>query len=200
MHCKTILAASVGLIIFASSCGNNPDSVKQATEANDSTVKAAEKQNDSTKAALADAKPFDKDDAAFAVKAANGSMAEVAMGKLAQKNGASHRVKEFGEMMIKDHGAAEEKLKALAVQKNIQLPTALGDDEQKNLTDLQKKAGKDFDKAYLNMMLDDHEKDIKEFRNAIDNCKDADLHTFAVNTLPVLQKHLDSVKAILGKK
>jgi len=200
MYFKTILAAGVGLMVFATSCGNNPDSVKQAKEANDSTVKSAEAQNDSTKAALADAKPFDKGDADFAVKAANGSMAEVAMGKLAQKNAASRRVKEYGEMMIKDHGAAGEKLKTLATQKNIQLPTELGADEQKNLTDLQKKAGKDFDKAYLNMMEDDHEKDIKEFRNAIDNCKDQDLHAFAVNSLPVLQKHLDSVKAILGKK
>jgi len=144
--------------------------------------------------------PKDKDDAEFAVKAANGGMAEVAMGQLAQSNAANPRVKDFGAMMVKDHTDAGDKLKQLAQQKNIVLPSTLADKEQKMVSDLQKKTGKDFDKAYMNLMRDDHKKDIKEFTKAGNACKDSDLKGFANNTLPVLQKHLDSVRAITGKQ
>jgi putative membrane protein len=49
-------------------------------------------------------------------------------------------------------------------------------------------------------MVNDHEKDIKEFEKAGNNLKDADVKNFAMKTLPTLQKHLDSAKAITGKK
>ena len=55
-------------------------------------------------------------------------------------------------MMEKDHTAAGDKLKALAQSKNITLPTGLSSDSQKAVDDLQQKSGKDFDKAYINLM------------------------------------------------
>lgn len=193
-----ILTAGLALSTLITSCGNgtaHTDSVDSAKNANDSM--AGTTGTDTTHSMAAT--PVDKDDADFAVKAANGGMAEVTLGQLAQSNAASQRVKDFGAMMVKDHSEAGDKLKALAQQKNITLPASLGDKEQKMVNDLQKKTGKDFDKAYMNMMLDDHKEDIQEFTKASANCKDADLKGFAANTLPVLQKHLDSVKAITGK-
>ena len=50
------------------------------------------------------------------------------------------------------------------------------------------------------MMLDDHKAAIKDFENTADKCKDPDLKSFAMQTLPTLQVHLDSAKAITGKK
>ncbi len=50
------------------------------------------------------------------------------------------------------------------------------------------------------MMVDDHKKDIAEFRKCADNCSDSTIKNFAANTLPVLEKHLDSIQAIAGKK
>jgi putative membrane protein len=44
-------------------------------------------------------------------------------------------------------------------------------------------------------MKDDHEEDVNEFKKAGD-AKDADLKAFAVKTLPIIQMHLDMVKAI----
>jgi putative membrane protein len=51
----------------------------------------------------------------------------------------------------------------------------------------------------MNMMLDDHKKDVAEFRKAADKCTEPSLKDFASKTLPVLEKHLDSAKAITGK-
>jgi len=190
--------AAVCLSITIASCGSgtgNADSVDNAKKINDSVAATAK----DTASTAQERVPVDKKDADFAVEAANGGMEEVAMGQVAQTNAASQRVKDFGAMMVKDHSEAGDKLKQLAQQKNIALPSSLADKEQKMLADLQKKTGKDFDKAYMNMMLDDHKKDIKEFQGASVDCKDSDLKNFASTTLPVLQKHLDSVKAILGK-
>lgn len=138
----------------------------------------------------------DKDDADFAVKAANGGMAEVAMGKLAQQKGVSQEVKDFGAKMVTDHTKANDKMMALAKQKNITLPSAVSNDEQKKMDDMSKKSGKDFDKAYVSEMVDDHNKDVKEFTDASKNLKDADLKSFATTTLPTLVMHQTMIKAI----
>jgi putative membrane protein len=200
---KHFIQITAGIALMAAvSCngGDHKDSVETAKSANDSMTKPAS----DTGASLSDASHSTtgavvKEDADFAVEAGNGGMEEVEMGKLAQSNAADQRVKDFGAMMVKDHSAAGDKLKALAQQKNIMLPAALGDKQQKMVADLQKKQGKDFDKAYMDMMLDDHKKDIKEFTKASTDCKDPDLKQFAAATLPTLQKHLDSVRSITGK-
>jgi len=199
-----VIAAAVFAAVSFAACnggnGNN-DSVDSAKDINDSMANAAKDSAKTDTSSLPTATmPVDKDDADFAVKAANGGMMEVALGQLAATNAKSQRVKDFGAMMVKDHTEGGEKLKQLAQQKNIALPATLGNDEQKHVNDMQKKTGADFDKAYMNMMLDDHKDDIKEFQKAGNNCKDADLKTFALSTLPVLQKHLDSAKAITGKQ
>jgi putative membrane protein len=48
----------------------------------------------------------------------------------------------------------------------------------------------------MNMMLDDHKNDVKEFEKAGNDLNDPDIKNFAMKTLPTLQKHLDSAKAI----
>ncbi|MVN22159.1 DUF4142 domain-containing protein [Mucilaginibacter arboris] len=138
----------------------------------------------------------DKDDADFAVKAANGGMAEVALGQLAQQKATNPDVKAFGAKMVTDHTKANDKMMALAKQKNITLPAAIGNDEQKVMDDLSKKTGKDFDKAYVKEMVKDHDKDVKLFEDESKNGKDADVKAFAATTLPVLKMHQTMIKAI----
>ena len=77
-------------------------------------------------------------DAKFAVTAANGGMAEVMIGKLAQDKG-SAKVKQFGEMMVKDHSMANDELMTLAKSKNITLPAVVSSDKLKHFNDLSKK-------------------------------------------------------------
>jgi len=138
----------------------------------------------------------EKVDAEFAVKAASGGMAEVEMGKLARQKGMSKQVKNFGAMMITDHQKINDFIKALAVTKNISIPKTPGADEQKALSKLAGKSGKDFDKAYIGYMIDDHKADIKLFETAAKKCVDPDVKSFAVKTLPILQEHLDAISAI----
>ena len=144
--------------------------------------------------------PLGNDDSTFAMKAAMGGMMEVQLGQIAQQKASDQRVKDFGSMMVQDDSAANDELKRLTSAKNLMLPTTLNDKHQKEIDNLNKKSGTDFDKAYMKMMVDDHEKDIKEFEKAGNDAKDPDLKSFVMKTLPTLQKHLDSAKAISGKK
>jgi putative membrane protein len=144
--------------------------------------------------------PADKNDVKFATEAASGGMTEVILGKLAMQKGTNKRVKNFGAMMIKDHGKANNKLMTLAKSKNITLPTTPNDEDQKVINTLSKKSGIDFDKAYIADMIDDHENDIKEFDNASKSSGDADIKAFATKTLPMLKNHLEAINTISGTK
>lgn len=131
----------------------------------------------------------------FMNEVALGGMAEVELGKLAQEKAIHQRVKNFGEMMVNDHSAANSDLKAIAQQKNVTLPSDMGKHKD-HYDDLSKKQGADFDKAYMKMMVDDHQDNIDAFEKIAENGTDPDVKTFASQKLPTLRKHLDSAKAI----
>lgn len=177
-----------GIAVLGQACSGPKDSKSSADSANSAKADTAKK--DSSVVAV------DDKDAKFAVAAANGGMAEVELGRLAQQKAADAKVKDFGAMMVGDHSKANDELKALAKSKGITLPVAIGAEEQKVKDELSAKSGADFDKAYVSDMIDDHKKDIKEFEDASNNCKDADLKAFAVKTLPTLKMHLDAIQKI----
>jgi putative membrane protein len=129
-------------------------------------------------------------DSTFVTKAAKGGMAEVELGKLAAEKGTSDQVKQFGQRMVTDHSKANDELKAVAQSKSLTLPTAL-DPKDKALHDrLAKMSGAAFDRAYMQAMLADHQKDVREFRMEANSGQDPDVKAFAAKTLPTLEEHL----------
>jgi putative membrane protein len=135
-------------------------------------------------------------DAQFYRDAAEGGMAEVAMGNLAQEKAQSPSVKEFGAQMVKDHSAANEKLKALAQSKNITLPANPSVAEMEAKSKLQVLSGQSFDKTYIKGMIQDHEEDIAVFKKEAASGRDPDARAFASATLPTLEAHLKKIQAI----
>jgi putative membrane protein len=129
-------------------------------------------------------------DETFVVKAANGSMAEVALGKLAVEKAGSDEVKKFGQRMVDDHGKANDELKTLAQNKHITLPTEINPEEKALHDRLAKLSGASFDRAYIQAMLADHKKDVNEFRMEAKSGHDADVKGWAAKTLPTLEEHL----------
>ena len=126
-------------------------------------------------------------DKAFIKDAAKGGMMEVAMGRVAEKNASDSEVKNFGARMVKDHGKANDELKALAKEENVELPA-------------EKEPGKwKSDKDYMDMMVKDHEKDLAAFEKEAKNGSDPDLKSFASKTAEVVRKHLEMAKEIDGK-
>lgn len=139
----------------------------------------------------------DTPDASFYKKAAEGGLAEVQLGQLAQEKSNNPAVKDFGALMVKDHSAANDKLKSIAATKKISLPASPGAGEMASKEkQLQMLSGEAFDSSYIKGMVKDHEEDIKEFQREAKNGQDPDAKAFAAATLPTLQEHLKKIRAI----
>jgi putative membrane protein len=182
-----LLAA--GLLV---GCNSTPDNVKTAEKVNDQHTDTLNNQKSVTDSTSVPS----KEDAEFIVKAKTGSQLEVTLGKMAETHAASPAVKRFGRMMVRDHSQGEKEILALAVGKRIIIPDTLSNQQEKEADELNKKNGRDFDKAYVKLMISDHKEDIDEFRKASGNANDPDIKALAAKTLPMLQEHLDSAQAL----
>jgi putative membrane protein len=123
---------------------------------------------------------------------------EIEMGKLAQKNGTSKDVKAFGKTLVTDHTASDKKVTALAKQQKVDLAAAapaMKPDEKMDKLKTQK--GAEFDKAFAEAMLEDHQKDVSEASSARDSTSDPKLKTLLTETVPVLEKHRDTAQKLV---
>ena len=163
---------------------NDPDSLTTASV-------------DSTQKVMADtaAQAVSSDTTNFFYKAAVGGMMEVESGKAAQAQGSDSKVKEFGALMVKDHSKANAELKRIAMAKNVALPAILPFKVQDHVDAMSKMTGKDFDKHYMDMMVNDHGKTIELFKMA-SNDPDTAISNFAKKTLPVIEGHHKKAEAI----
>jgi putative membrane protein len=139
-------------------------------------------------------KALPRADQEFIAKAAEGSRAEVELGRLAQQKAASNAVKQFGQRMVLDHGSAAKELEQLAANKGVKLEAKA---EHKGMHDnLAKLQGNEFDRQYVNAMVDDHKKDVAEFRKMARSARDANLKAWIDKTLPTLESHLQTIEGI----
>jgi putative membrane protein len=130
-----------------------------------------------------------QEDLDFATKAAQGGITEVRLGELAQQQAATPEVQQFGQHMVADHGQANEQLMQIVQGKGIELPQEMPKEGQELLDELQGKAGAEFDQAYMDEMVREHEADIEEFQQYAETGQDPDLTGFAEQTLPILEQH-----------
>lgn len=188
---KKVLTLLAVTACFAIACGNE-ENKKDSEE----RAEAQNEKKDSSVVLLGVNTDSLKDDKDFMIEAASGGLLEVELGKLAQTNGSSAAVKSFGMMMVTDHTKANNELTALAKAKNITVPSVPGEDAQKHIDELKTKKGAEFDKAYVDLMVDDHKEDIEEFQKAADDAKEPEIKALAAKTLPTLKEHLQKIQAI----
>lgn len=135
-------------------------------------------------------------DRRFVKKAAEGGMAEVELGQLAQEKASSFEVKQFAKRMVTDHSKANDELKQIASSKGVTLPSRLSAKDKATKEKLSNLSGKDFDNAYMRDMVKDHTKDVAEFQKESTSAHDPAVKNFASQTLPTLQIHLKDAKEI----
>jgi len=128
--------------------------------------------------------------ASFIKKAAEGNMAEVQLGQLADQKSQNDQVKKFAQRMVQDHGQANQNLQAIAQQQKVTWPTKLYRKERREDSRLQKLNGSEFDKAYAEAMIRDHAKDVREYEAAANDIQDAALKDYVQKTLPTIRDHL----------
>jgi putative membrane protein len=134
----------------------------------------------------------------FLQEAIEGNFAEIQMGQLAQKQASGDGVRSFGEMLEKDHSAANQKAKAAATSLGITSPTSPSKKQKADYDKMSKSSGADFDKMFASHMVADHKKDIKDYEKAAKK-KDA-AGSYATETLPALRKHLETAQSLSAGK
>ena len=186
----TYLLLVAGVALAFQSCNHAAKDAKQ-------TADSLNKTKDTTSNAMnTGGIAVNSDDAKFATAAASGGMAEVALGKLALNKTSNASIKDFAQMMITDHGKANDELMAIAKIKNITLPTEPDSAHLKKMDNLSKMNGGDFDKAYVSAMIDGHKKTLDLMNNEAKNGSDSTLKAFAAKTAPIVQSHLDAINKI----
>src|SRR5262245_11164978 len=139
------------------------------------------------------------EDVKFIEKAASGGLHEVQLGQLATERAMDPEVKKFGEMMVTDHGKVNKELVAVAQQMGVKVPTQMNAEHQAEYNKFTTVKGQAFDQAYIKHMVDDHKKDVDEFKKAGESAKDSRLRTFASKTLPVVREHLTKAEQIASR-
>jgi putative membrane protein len=120
--------------------------------------------------------------------------AEIRLGQLASERASSPRVKEFAQMMVQDHTKAGNELREIVQQANLQLEQ--GDQEHQDLIErLSKLSGAEFDREYMEAMVNDHEDAVSELERRTDN-ENPQIRQYAANTLPVVRQHLERAQEI----
>jgi len=123
-------------------------------------------------------------------------MAEIALGSLAVNQGMNSDVKAFGQHMVDDHTKANEELKSAAAQSQAEMPSAPSAAQKKTASKLESMKAAEFDRAYADTMVKDHEQTVALFKQEASTGKDPGLKAFAAKTLPTLQQHLEMAKAL----
>jgi len=129
---------------------------------------------------------------------------EVDYSQIGADKATSASVKKFAQMMVKDHSAMLDAVKGLATKLNV-TPAAndkvsdLQKENQKDITDLNAKTGKDFDKEFMEEQVDMHQETLDLLNDLDSKTTNADMKTAIAEAKPKVQAHLDQAKAIKDK-
>jgi putative membrane protein len=191
MKKHTIRIAALGFVLAGaifSSCVSDNNKADESKE-------VAEEINDKK----FDTKANEKD-AQFVVDASSGSYDEISIADVALSKSSNADIKLLAQSLKDDHSAFITELNGLASKKSITVPAVASEDGGKAVTKLSEAKVTDFDKDWLEKEKDMHEKSVKKYEDASNNCTDADIKNWATTTLPKIKNHLEMINKATGKK
>jgi putative membrane protein len=125
----------------------------------------------------------------FARQLAQGGLAEVSLGQIAQDRAYHPRVRRFADHMVSDHSRANDELMDLAQRKGWRLPSQPDPNHRALERRVSRLRGAAFDRAYMRAMVSDHDQTVAMVRTYSRHGRDPDLRAFARRTLPTLMEH-----------
>ncbi len=103
-------------------------------------------------------------------------------------------------MMVKDHGAANEKLAALAKSEGVALPESYSAEHAAMLQMLKSAESGSFDRAYMSHMVEAHEKTVQLIKSEMTEGQDPEVRAYAEAALPTVEKHLREAQRLAGQE
>jgi putative membrane protein len=139
-------------------------------------------------------------DQQFVDFAAQTDMTEAHLGQLAADKATGQEVKDFAQMLVTDHTADYKALGTLATKAGLNVPKGLDAAHDKMIAPFEKLKGAAFDSHYEREMVTGHQKAIAQYKQAAESLQNADLKTYASQTLPTLEKHLQGAQDLAKSK
>ena len=184
------MRTSLTIAFFAcAALAASPSLFAQSSEKKDASAKTEQK-----KGGLAG------QDRKYFQEIAQANLAEIETGKLAQQKASAEEVKKFAQHMVEDHGKMLQEQQTMAKSKGVSLPKQPKKEHQAALKKLQGASGAQFDRAYMDQMVKDHQKTLNLVQEAAKNAKDPQLKQAAEKAVAEVQKHLEMAKQIAEKK
>jgi putative membrane protein len=132
----------------------------------------------------------------FIQKAQAGNMVEIELGQMAASQAQSQGVKDFAQRIVTDHTKARDQLANLAQKENVTISGKMNEADQKRVDQLKSDKGTQFDQAFLNDMVRDHQKDVQLYQQAQNGISNSDVKAYIDQTLPTLQTHLQMAQKL----
>jgi putative membrane protein len=129
-------------------------------------------------------------DRQFMITAAKSNMTEVREGQMAQSQGSSASVKDFGKALVQDHTRAEHQLADLSAKTGVPIPTGINTVNHPTIQQLTGLKGASFDRRFANDEIATHRRAIALFKHEAEYGRDPAVKAYASQTIPVLEKHL----------
>ena len=142
---------------------------------------------------------YDKAGAAFLVDATDARLMDIKEGRIAAKKGSSPAIRSYGRLMVKEQTALLGALRKLAGSQHVALPNDISNSKKEGFSELAELEGDDFDSKFVKMMIIDHQRDVKEFKDA-QTLGNTSVAAFARGKLPQIQTHLDKIEAIRDQR
>lgn len=137
-------------------------------------------------------------DRAFLVQAANSDNAEISFGQLAINTSTNDTIRAFAQTMVTDHANTLAGLDSLSDQYSIGIPSSLDSLHMALRLQLEALSGYDFDTAYINGQVRQHQNAVALFQNEVTNGNAPNIKSFAARVLPRLRMHLEMADSIAG--
>nr|WP_315153866.1 DUF4142 domain-containing protein [uncultured Flavobacterium sp.] len=174
------------LLLTMNSCKNEPK--------HEDPIQSSEKENETK---------FEKkdiaDDSGFLTQAAELNIMEAEIGKLGYQKGIDEDVKKYAKMLIEDHSKSLEELKILASENTITMAASMSEAGTEKYNQLKELSGDDFDRKFVGMVLEEHEKGVGIMTAISQNATNEDFKLWASRQTSVFVKHYEEAKMLKEK-
>ena len=178
-HSLTFCLVLLGLAFALNACNRNP------------TVQAAHDEGQRPAAT-----PAEQD---FMIKAAQANLTEIDMARIVMQKSQNEDVRDFANMIQKDHTDALEDLTDLMRDKQMSPPNTLSPETKADIEKMTALTGPELDREFANAMVADHQKALEMFRDRANIAQDPDVRKYAEDLIPKLEMHLEKAEQLQSK-
>ena len=135
----------------------------------------------------------------FTMKTMQGHLGEVNTARIALQKSDNSEVRDYANMIQSDHNNALKTLSDLMTDKNVPQARTLAPEIQQDISRMNNLTGPEFDREFINMMVQDHQETVEMFRDHLAIVQNPDVKEYIEDLLPKLEMHLDKGKQIQSK-